>query len=284
MIAMDCQTALKILEVARPGSDDLSDPDLAAAAEHVESHADCRDEFLRRQNLDRQIGQVMRDVPVPAGLKERLLVGLVGYGKHSDGENTDDAAVAPTVEPETQTAGLHRRTWFRVLVSTAACLLAGVIVWQLVPSEPKTFSRFDLHDEAADKIAGGSFVFDGLDDFSNVGGVRLPAGWDAVIDSKPKAYTGEIQGSAAVAVYRFSFTDRRNRPVTGYVLVLPADRVTAASKPRAESAISARQVYPAGFISLSWTWGKLVYVCFVLRIGDGDAVEELKERLRTPLS
>ncbi len=137
MIAMDCQTALEILEVVRPGSDDLSEPNLAAAAAYIELHADCRNEFLRRQNLDRQIGRVMRDVSVPTGLKERLLVGLV-----EDGKNTEDTADAPAVEAETRTAGkagLHRRTWFRVLASAAACLFVAIVVWQLVPSEPEKF-------------------------------------------------------------------------------------------------------------------------------------------------
>jgi len=287
MIAMDCQTALEILEVSRPGSDDLSDPGLAAAAAYVESHADCRDEFLRRQHLDRQIGRVMRGVSVPTGLKERLLVGLVDGGK-----NSEVTADAPAVETEIRTAGkasLHRRTWFRVLASTAACLFAAIVVWQLIPSEPEKFSLIHLHDEAAQAIVSDDFVFDGLDDFPNVGNVALPAGWDnttlgSIQIEGPKAYTGKAQGSTAVAMYRFNFTDRRNRLVTGYLLVLPADRVTSTSKPPATSAINGRQAYPSGFTSLSWSSGKLVYVCFVPRGGAGDAVEELKELLKLPMS
>lgn len=73
---MNCHNALEILESARPASGDLSEPELVEAAGHLENCSACRDVHRWREHLDRRIGRVMRDVPLPGGLRERLLSAL----------------------------------------------------------------------------------------------------------------------------------------------------------------------------------------------------------------
>ena len=73
---MDCKTAHLLLDFNRPTPTELE----ASEAETLENHLiDCpacarlaRDE----RRLDEHVGQAVRDVPVPAGLRERLIAGL----------------------------------------------------------------------------------------------------------------------------------------------------------------------------------------------------------------
>ena len=70
---MDCRTALEILEVARPDSDDVKQTELAWAQAHLDSCPRCEEAFHNRQALDRRIGRLMRDVSLPWNLKHKLL-------------------------------------------------------------------------------------------------------------------------------------------------------------------------------------------------------------------
>lgn len=73
---MDCRTAQILLEFARPLTRELD----VTEAEALESHlADCPECARRARTLfatDERISAAMRDVPVPEGLRERLLAGL----------------------------------------------------------------------------------------------------------------------------------------------------------------------------------------------------------------
>lgn len=75
---MDCRTAQILLEFARPLTRELD----VTEAEALESHlADCPECARRARTLfsiDTGISAAMRDVPVPEGLRERLLAGLSG--------------------------------------------------------------------------------------------------------------------------------------------------------------------------------------------------------------
>ena len=73
---MDCRSAIELLEVARPDSEDLDDRELASAAAHLEECPQCADQFRKSQVFDRKVGQVLRDVTIPPGLKEKLLKEL----------------------------------------------------------------------------------------------------------------------------------------------------------------------------------------------------------------
>src|SRR5688572_10680083 len=60
------------IDACRPGSDDLALPALAELAGAVESDRALADVFARSQRFDRAVSAAMHDVPLPAGLLERL--------------------------------------------------------------------------------------------------------------------------------------------------------------------------------------------------------------------
>ena len=73
MSEMDCSEILDILDCVRPDSADLDHPDLADARAHLESCHVCQLEFESRQEFDRAVSAVARDVEVPQGLQESLV-------------------------------------------------------------------------------------------------------------------------------------------------------------------------------------------------------------------
>jgi hypothetical protein len=73
---MDCRTARYLLEFARPGTNDLDAADRAALDGHLAICPDCDALARAERRLDEHIGEAVRDVPIPAGLKDRLLTNL----------------------------------------------------------------------------------------------------------------------------------------------------------------------------------------------------------------
>jgi hypothetical protein len=73
---MDCKTALRMIEVCRPDAADLADPELAPVSAHLEQCPECLRRFRTRQAWDDRLAQVVQSVPVPLGLRERILAKL----------------------------------------------------------------------------------------------------------------------------------------------------------------------------------------------------------------
>ncbi|HEY4311511.1 MAG TPA: hypothetical protein VGN12_18830 [Pirellulales bacterium] len=72
---VDQQTS-EWIDAVRPASDDMSQPEFAPLAERSRRDARVRSTLQRSQRLDATIGDVMQDLPVPAGSVERLLGAL----------------------------------------------------------------------------------------------------------------------------------------------------------------------------------------------------------------
>jgi hypothetical protein len=73
---MDCKTARNLLQFIRPHGHDLDAADHAALQAHLAECTEC-DAFARAERQhDAHVGAAIRDVPVPAGLKDRLLSKL----------------------------------------------------------------------------------------------------------------------------------------------------------------------------------------------------------------
>jgi len=70
--AMECRTARELLDAARPDSADREDPELQAAFAHVDECDTCAEVLEFRRGFDRRVGEIVRDVPVPADLRARL--------------------------------------------------------------------------------------------------------------------------------------------------------------------------------------------------------------------
>src|SRR5688572_16217343 len=60
------------IDACRPGSDDLSLPALVGLAAAVDRDRGVAEELSRSQRFDRAVSTAMHDLPLPAGLLERL--------------------------------------------------------------------------------------------------------------------------------------------------------------------------------------------------------------------
>jgi Protein of unknown function (DUF3379) len=75
---MDCKTARLLLHFARPLSAELDTDEAEALAGHIADCPECQQLRQTEQQVDARIGQAMRAVPTPIGLRERLLANLDG--------------------------------------------------------------------------------------------------------------------------------------------------------------------------------------------------------------
>lgn len=70
---MDCKTARLLLDYARPTSAELDPGEAAALEGHLAACADCDAATRAERQLDDHLGRAVRDVPLPDGLRDRLL-------------------------------------------------------------------------------------------------------------------------------------------------------------------------------------------------------------------
>jgi hypothetical protein len=75
---MDCKTARLLLDFARPLSAELEESDGEALAGHLADCSSCGALQRTERRLDDKLGQAMRAVPIPVGLRDRLLHNLAG--------------------------------------------------------------------------------------------------------------------------------------------------------------------------------------------------------------
>jgi hypothetical protein len=103
---MDCKTARVLLDYQRPG--ELPPEEAADLERHLGSCVECDGAARAEQRLDAHFGRAIREVPLPAQLRERLLSRL----------KEERAAVLR-----------HRLAWTARGVAVAAALLLGVFLW-----------------------------------------------------------------------------------------------------------------------------------------------------------
>ena len=73
---MDCKNARLLLEFTHPGSAELDRDDAEALHQHLADCPDCAAQAREERRADEHLGRALRAVPVPAGLRERLLKRL----------------------------------------------------------------------------------------------------------------------------------------------------------------------------------------------------------------
>lgn len=131
------------IEACRPASDDLHDADLTDAARAVQDDPQARLDYERVQHYDAAIVKSIDDVPIPAGLEERILARLrAAEGEPLNGRNDEllagvvtaatgeqPAAGQPATEPHVVPAprrfGMPRR---RSSVAALAAVLSCVMI------------------------------------------------------------------------------------------------------------------------------------------------------------
>jgi hypothetical protein len=114
---MDCKTARLLLDFQRPRAGELPADDAAALEGHLAGCPDCDAICRTERRLDDYFGRAVRDVPLPDGLRERLLGRL----------------------QEERSAAVRRQlAWAARGLAVAAALLIGMFVWwHFVGSQPK---------------------------------------------------------------------------------------------------------------------------------------------------
>src|SRR5437660_2739927 len=73
---MDCRTARLLLEFARPRIAELPPSDGDALEAHLASCTDCDALARAEREADARLGQAMQAVPLPEGLRDRILARL----------------------------------------------------------------------------------------------------------------------------------------------------------------------------------------------------------------
>jgi hypothetical protein len=129
------------IDACRPGTGDLSLPALADLARAAETDKAVADELTRSERFDRAVSTAMHDVPLPAGLLERLEAKLAAADV-TDVESTGEVALPPR----------HRFSRRFVLTSaglaTAAALLLAVVSQMWSPA-PRRVTREQLTAEVS---------------------------------------------------------------------------------------------------------------------------------------
>ncbi len=105
---MDCRTARLLLEFHRPRVGELPAEEAVELERHLAICTECDAAGRAARRLDDHFGPALRDVPLPGGLRERLLGRL----------------------REERSTRLHRRlAWTGRGVAVAAALLVGTLLW-----------------------------------------------------------------------------------------------------------------------------------------------------------
>jgi len=151
---MECRDAQFYLRFRRPGADDLAPDDAAALDRHLARCHHCAAEARYSVAFDAAIGTAMRAVPVPAGLRERLLTSTLA-----------------------QRGTLHRRRAYRMAAVAASLLLVvGLVVGVFTAARPQP-ATYEL------AVKG--------DDLAKVMGIEAPVGFGPGPNNPPLAQANE---------------------------------------------------------------------------------------------
>lgn len=317
---MDRKTALHILESLGPEVDptawaatadiaaghehsareltevELAEQQIAAAAGLLAEDPLLASEFALRQQWDRQIARAMIDVPVPTGLKQRLLdalaaesssgeavsaevvaaaAGAAEAGGSASAAPTVPAAAAPASVPATeQPARSSRRLWLRTTMATSAALLLVTLAWWSNRPHPLQLELARLQQITVEDLNGRP-AFEGHYT------ATLPAGWeysDLHLARSPQAVlVGEA--AAPVAGYAFQVNTRRLGTIRGVLLVVPVELLDS---PVENTSIDGPVSYVTSgetvYTTVAWREGPLAYIC--LTAGGDNAMRFVRQAVK----
>lgn len=233
---MDCQKAQAQLELRTLGSDAASGADPSPAARHLADCDACHLAHETQRQFDRDVANAMTDVPIPAGLADRLMASVGG-----------SASPAP-VPSGTANGRLRSMRWLTI---SAVVALLPVLMWSLSPRRPmlNEASVRDLTAQWSDATGDARVV-----DF------RLPAGWGAlraVQFGEPRfASVNGVEVPARSFVMRM---ERRQSPITGFVVRLDHGEWFETLGPTSFSAATVQ--YAAFGTWVVWREGDTVFIC-----------------------
>jgi Ubiquitinol-cytochrome C reductase Fe-S subunit TAT signal len=142
------------IDSCRPTVDDLGLEELVPLAERMEVDRELRETFARAQRLDGRIARAMDDVPVPAGLSDRILDALAADGAvigqcaphvpfvsepQTRRERDEYTTALADCAGQCHTRQTTRRRWLVSVAAGAAVVVAAVAVWHF-RSQPSPLS------------------------------------------------------------------------------------------------------------------------------------------------
>jgi hypothetical protein len=155
------QRLWEAMESCRSGSDDLSDPQFADLAARLAEDPELRGQFQRVQQADVAIKAALANVPVPAGLADRLSrrlaeaapAAIPGSGSAVDSpvaSRLTAPAVAVPDSPAPRRAETERFSWRRLLVGFAAISAAAALLFAVWTHthQPQQYTPASVLDEA----------------------------------------------------------------------------------------------------------------------------------------
>lgn len=134
---MTDQRIQQAIDACRPGGDDLQLPEVDFLAEAVRTDLEVRRTFERSQQFDAAVSSAFREVPVPAGLAERLLAAVetsAGTSPDAPLERPSPPSLAGDSDPDLKprrrwTRGIHPRAWAVMAGSLAVtAVFAGILL------------------------------------------------------------------------------------------------------------------------------------------------------------
>ena len=171
---------LEAIDACRPGRDFTRDPELAPLADELWRDPAMQELVRRSQQFDTAATAAFADVPIPAGLAERLLVAVAAnapastsseaappevVGANSTAPRVNDVmprsvaapAESPIVElPHVEShrvLGRRRWLWRMAFVGASVAAIAAVVVWLRVDGPREPVTRDDLAASVAQSIA-----------------------------------------------------------------------------------------------------------------------------------
>src|SRR5262245_48473703 len=135
------------IDACRPGSDDLALLALADLARAAESDRAVAGDLARSQRFDRSVAAAMHDVPLPAGLLERLEAQLAA-GEAVEDEATGEPVSLPVsaAEPGSRSRISRRGLWAAAASLAVVALLA--IGGMFLPRAPRHVTSNELAEMA----------------------------------------------------------------------------------------------------------------------------------------
>lgn len=242
---MNCLTARQILDLARP--DDPHAQPVDDAMQHVEGCATCQRVVHRNGEFDKKMAAMLVDVPLPAGLRERLFERLEAAPVVA----ASQALPKPSVPARVRSSS--RRRWLATAALSAACIVCGLGAWSLWPRGP----QYDL-DEIVGEVAVNPINPADFPEFSHFAGGLVPT-LPATMNTDYLALPMRLHDKD-VAVYFFTVPVRRGPPLAGRLVVVPKRVIKGTQVPAAASFL-AGTAYKAGFCTTAWVEGDFVYVC-----------------------
>ena len=160
---------LEAMECCRPASDDLGDPAMSGLSAELGRNHKLEVLFARMQKVDAVLAGAIQDVPVPAGLADRLLARLSVPA-------TESAAVASgeccAAAPPTKITRRRVQRWALVVSAAAAAILLVAVGWF-------QRSRVEYSPSSVLEAAVDFFNRDGHDGGSLLSAVASPWGYPA---------------------------------------------------------------------------------------------------------